>query len=704
MRELAVLLFRKFLSAKKLYGYKGALKRVFWFLKTRRITSKIQSSKNTLKSFLGKKFFRFETHHSTNILSLVNASTLNHDCTSDCDSSSPPALSIVVPTIGKSEVLLQCLQTIASSAQKIHLRFEVILAIDSNTSLEARNFIKKVINEFGCRSLRILEHSTFTSGFSHQVNAGVEIARGTDILILNDDTISEPNLLEELFSVSWRTNNMILSPLILNLDKTIQECGSVVNLSGACEWIGSGQQISWIEHLNSLKVDFASAVCWLMNRSKFQDTGGLTSFSGMNYYEDVRFAVDPKNELETHVITSAQIMHCLSRSSDHSEKMLVVNEVTRHLFRDWWKKQEKRNTKKLKIMALYLPQFYATEYNDLWWGTGYTEWSALANWEQQINENPERLLPSELGFYNLMNQSVIERQSSLANNYGVDAFAVMTYWFNGTKLLEKPLENFLCANLSTDFCLFWANESWSRKWDGHEDELLIKQTHDSEDSKAFIRAHKDYLAHARYVQIQGKKVIYIYRRELFENVSENLDAMRSEARRLGVGELFIVAFESFEQSFKREDPTKQGFDAAAEYPPHGKFPAAKFSNFGESKFKGRSHDFRDIQNDYLSRNVPSYPLIRGVLVGFDNTSRLKSRSTIFQNSSVSNFQNWLYLASKNALSFGDSTDNWVILNAWNEWSESAVLEPSVKSGRDYLAGVKIVKDSMNELEIDIRHE
>ena len=121
-------------------------------------------------------------------------------------------------------------------------------------------------------------------------------------------------------------------------------------------------------------------------------------------------------------------------------------------------------------------------------------------------------------------------------------------------------------------------------------------------------------------------------------------------------------------------------------------------------FTGRSHDFKDVEHNYLTRSLPSYPLIRGVLVGFDNTSRLKNRSVIFQNSSVSNFHSWLRQASKNAFLFGSSTDNWVIVHAWNEWSEPAAMEPSFVSGRDYLAAVKIVKDSFNAEQIDVRYE
>jgi GT2 family glycosyltransferase len=701
---MLIILIKKFLIVNKDYGFKRALKQTFWYFKTRRYTSRFLSRMSIIKESRSINIDKAESGSSSLFSNLINTSRQTHMCSKACDGSLNPRLSVVIPTIGRSKVLLECLQSIAKSSQKIGLSFEIVLAIDSNANATENDFISEVLNEFSCNSLRVLRHSNFVSGFSEQVNAGVELAIGLDILILNDDTIARENLLEELWDVEWRTVDMIFSPLVLNLDGTIQEIGSTINPQGECEWIGNGQHLSWIENIEFLCVDFASAVCWLMNRNRFRETGGFSSFAGQNYYEDSKFALNPANGFRTYVITGAQVVHYLSQSSNPGEKMLVVNEVTRHLFREWWRKCEIPNPKKLKVMALYLPQFHSTDYNDLWWGVGYTEWSALGSWEQQIQEQPKRLVPSELGFYDLIDKTVLEKQSILASDYGVDAFVIMTYWFNGTKLLDKPLENFLVTDLQTDFCLFWANESWSRKWDGQEEELLMKQTHNIEDSKSFISAHRQYLAHPRYVKIRGKKVIFIYRRELFANAKANLDAMRQEAIRLGLGELYFVAFESFEQSLKRDDPTLQGFDAAAEYPPHGVFPGKKYSNFESKVFTGRSHDYKDVENFYLGRQLPKFPLIRSVMVGFDNTSRMKNKAIIFQNSDYSSFLRWFRLASKNSMYFGDSTDNWVIVNAWNEWSESAVLEPSIATGRDYLAAVKIVKDSLNELNVDIRHE
>jgi hypothetical protein len=168
--------------------------------------------------------------------------------------------------------------------------------------------------------------------------------------------------------------------------------------------------------------------------------------------------------------------------------------------------------------------------------------------------------------------------------------------------------------------------------------------------------------------------------------------MRLAARQIGVGEIFICVLESFNESMVRNDPTLLGFDAAVEYPPHGFFREIRTDR--TSAFSGRVHDFNDLVDHYGTRTLPSYPLIKGVTMGFDNTPRLGFKSTIFVNSSLNIFYKWLRSSAKISLSFGNETDNWIAINAWNEWSESASLEPSLQFGRNYLEAVRYVKENL----------
>ncbi len=78
-----------------------------------------------------------------------------------------------------------------------------------------------------------------------------------------------------------------------------------------------------------------------------------------------------------------------------------------------------------------------------------------------------RGLPGELGFYDLRVPEVQEAQANLASTFGLEGFAYYYYWFGGRKILDRPLTQFLeNDNIKLKFCLCWANENWTRKWDG----------------------------------------------------------------------------------------------------------------------------------------------------------------------------------------------------------------------------------------------
>ena len=344
--------------------------------------------------------------------------------------------------------------------------------------------------------------------------------------------------------------------------------------------------------------------------------------------------------------------------------------------------------KPARILAFYLPQFHAIPENNLWWGEGFTEWTNVKAAVPQFRGHYQPHVPGELGYYNLLDTSVQARQIELAKLYGIEGFCFYFYWFAGKRLLEKPVENWLNdKTLDLPFCLCWANENWSRRWDGHDSEILIAQNHSAEDDIEFIKAVAPYLRDQRYVRVDGKPLLIVYRPSLLPNMKKTATRWRDWCRRNGVGELHLAYTQSFEES----DPSIYGLDAAIEFPPvrpqvkrigGGVRPLVR--DFGMNLFDWR--EFKERSDNYQD---PGYVLYRGVCTNWDNTARRKSAGTMYANSSPDLFKAWLINALKDTTKrFSTNSERLLFVNAWNEWAEGAHLEPDKRYGYAWLQATR----------------
>lgn len=351
------------------------------------------------------------------------------------------------------------------------------------------------------------------------------------------------------------------------------------------------------------------------------------------------------------------------------------------------------------LLAFYLPQYHPIPENDEWWGSGFTEWTNVTKAVPQFPGHYQPHVPSELGYYDLRNPEIRHRQAELANEAGISAFAYYHYWFNGHQLLEKPVKEILRSeDPEFPFMLVWANENWTRRWDGGERKILMEQHYSREDDLEHIRALRPALTDSRYLRRGGKPILGIYRRSLLPDPRATTDLWRAEAERWGLPGLYLMCIESCGD--KVSDPRHLGFDAAVEFPPSWaklpKKPARYLLRRGLRWFDPRfSHymlRYEDVAERAMAMPESGYPCWPGVTPGFDNTARRRRNATILVDPTPETYERWLVNALQRseriAEKYDDGSEGLVFINAWNEWGEGNHLEPDERHGHAFLEATR----------------
>lgn len=355
-----------------------------------------------------------------------------------------------------------------------------------------------------------------------------------------------------------------------------------------------------------------------------------------------------------------------------------------------------RRATAVKKLAFYLPQFHPIPENDEWWGEGFTEWTNVSRAKPFFPGHWQPRRPGPMGFYDLRVPATMNKQFELARRYGIDGFCFYYYWFNGKKLLEKPLEMLMGGETDPfPFCICWVNETWTRSWDGMSGEVLIEANQSLEGTKAFIRDIEPILKHEQYIRVDGKPVLLVYCPQKLEDPLASVQDWREFARASGIGELHLCAV----QSFAFDDPLPLGFDAAVEFPPHcvwnkheGLTYCRDYSDEekqalgADPEFKGVLRDYRFFAECAMKRPQESYLLYRSCMLAWDNTARRMENSHVYVNFTTDLYTEWLATIIDKA--YRDPQDSHseslVFINAWNEWAEGCTLEPDQHFGHALL--------------------
>ncbi len=351
----------------------------------------------------------------------------------------------------------------------------------------------------------------------------------------------------------------------------------------------------------------------------------------------------------------------------------------------------------VRAIAFYLPQFHPVPENDEWWGKGFTEWRNVTKARALFPGHYQPHLPSDLGFYDLRCPETRADQARLARDHGIHGFCYYHYWFNGRRILERPFNEVLASGEPDfPFCLCWANENWTRVWDGGQKNVLLEQKYDHHDDLAHIQSLFPAFRDRRYIRIDGKPLFLVYRTELLPDPGQTAMIWRDAARLAGIGDLYLARVENF----SNDDPRLIGFDAAVEFAPD-------HASVGKILYRGHLHRllsragllsgaygqnrisrYGAMAESTLCRPDPEFTRFRCVTPSWDNSPRRSVDARIYVDSTPERYGAWLRATVGKALERHQGDERIVFVNAWNEWAEGSHLEPDLRWGRAYLEATR----------------
>jgi glycosyltransferase involved in cell wall biosynthesis len=345
----------------------------------------------------------------------------------------------------------------------------------------------------------------------------------------------------------------------------------------------------------------------------------------------------------------------------------------------------------IRAIAIYLPQFHAIPENDEWWGKGFTEWTNVRRAKPQYKGHYQPHVPhQDIGYYDLNDPSVLEKQAAMARAAGIEGFCFYYYWFNGRRLLNMPTDRLLATGKPDfPFCFCWANENWTRTWDGGDKEILLGQEHTYDSDERFILDLLPAFRDPRYIRVNGRPLLIIYRPGLFPDPAATARHWRETCRREGIGEIFLARMQMFDWELEGRDI---GFDAVIQFPLVSRVysPSQRDKvNLHEAQaFTGEVYDYRRSAANYAIEPIGP-KLWPSVCPSWDNTARRMERGHSWVHSSPETYQWWLSTMAQRARLSLSPDERFIFINAWNEWAEGCHLEPDEKYGYAWLNATRL---------------
>ena len=377
----------------------------------------------------------------------------------------------------------------------------------------------------------------------------------------------------------------------------------------------------------------------------------------------------------------------------------------------------------LRAVAFFLPQYHPVPENDAFWGAGFTEWRNVVQARPRFRGHAQPHIPADLGFYDLRLAETRAAQASMACNAGLHGFCWYHYWFNGHQVLNRPFDAVLSdPSYQFPFMLCWANENWTRAWDGGSHEVLLEQTYSDADTIAHARHLIPAFADPRYIRIQGRPVFALYNTDALSDPGRWSDLFRKTCQE-GSIDPYLIRVERYLDDDTRP-PSALGFDAALEFQPFSRNFRTWLDTRPDLKRDLRRRLHNRLRKDWhrlqpwksfdtlydleafvafdMCQEAPAYTCFPGVCPSWDNSARRPAdQAIIFQGSSPELFGDWLSAKVRNRVT-PLRDENLLFINAWNEWAEGNHLEPCLRHGHKWLEASQTVVAGVSQSQIGIK--
>lgn len=602
-----------------------------------------------------------------------------------------PRVTIIIPVFNQLIYTIECLASILRHPQ--NTSFEVLLIDDASTD-ETQAVLAAI------PGMRYQRNSS-NVGFLHSCNGALLNARGDYIYFLNNDTQVQADWLDPLARrLDAHPEIGVVGSMLLCPDGRLQEAGArLIKPSDKAqgeligELIGLGGSAFDPCYQFAREVEYCSGASLMVRHDLLTVVGGLDASYAPAYFEDVDLAYKARQAgYKVYYEPLSEVVHHLSVSTGGGSgfKQQLVSRNAQ-IFQDKWRDKIACN-RRVRSIAFYLPQYHPIPENDEWWGKGFTEWSNVAKAKPNFVDHYQPHIPGEIGFYDLRLPEAREQQATLAEEYGIHGFCYYYYWFNGKRLLHRPLDEILATDRPDfPFCVCWANENWTRTWDGQDSHVLIAQNHSTEDDIAFIQSLFPALRDSRYIRIGGKPLILVYKVALLPNPKQTATVWRDQCLAAGIGEIYLACVHNNANPEINIDPRTIGFDAAVEFPPLGKGVIAPTPrHLLNKKFCGLCYDYIATAKNIAQGRCHPFTFFRGVMPSWDNSARRQNSGHIFLGASPEEYRRWLESAAEWTARMHVGDERILFINAWNEWAEGNHLEPDQKHGRAYLEATHAV--------------